>query len=148
MSWPIGWNFSICASFSVTRLSSTSTRRNAVIFTELYLKSSKSNVSISCDGSTRIIWHLSLILCRSANKVLSLGYKPLFTRALAAQSFMRESEHAKKVSTADALLPICPAAFDPRRGVIMFHDIFENLICKSLRAKLPQVVLIVNNHKI
>lgn len=49
MACPIaGWKRSICLSTSATLGSSRSTKRKAVMFTLLYLKSSKSNVSISC----------------------------------------------------------------------------------------------------
>lgn len=42
--------FFTCSMISVTRLLSTSTKRKAVMFTLLYLKSSKSNDSMSCVG--------------------------------------------------------------------------------------------------
>lgn len=47
ISFPLCWNFFICSIMSTTFGLSTSTSLNAVIFTLLYLKSSKSNVSIS-----------------------------------------------------------------------------------------------------
>ena len=49
IAWPIGWNFSITSRVSFVCGWSTSTILNAVIFTELYLKSSRSNVSKSCN---------------------------------------------------------------------------------------------------
>mgnify|MGYP004593787931 CR=1 FL=1 len=49
IAWPIGWKRSICCRTSATFGSSRSTRRNAVMFTLLYLKSSRSNVSMSCE---------------------------------------------------------------------------------------------------
>jgi hypothetical protein len=48
MACPMGWNRSILSSASITLVSSTSTSRKAVMLTELYLKSSRSKVSISC----------------------------------------------------------------------------------------------------
>lgn len=47
IAWPMGWNFSITSNVSFTFGCSTSTILKAVILTELYLKSSRSNVSRS-----------------------------------------------------------------------------------------------------
>lgn len=44
---PFGWNFFICSTTSATLGFCMSTKRKAVILTLLYLKSSKSNVSMS-----------------------------------------------------------------------------------------------------
>lgn len=51
---PMGWNRSIAWSASITFVWSTSTIRNAVMLTELYLKSSRSNVSISWNRFLKI----------------------------------------------------------------------------------------------
>lgn len=65
LSWPMLWNFLICSNTSVTRLLPMSTKRNAVILTPLYLKSSKSYVSISCAKSywkERNIWFCNRLI--------------------------------------------------------------------------------------
>lgn len=82
MACPIGWKRSICLKTSATLGSSRSTRRKAVMFTLLYLKSSRSNVSISWNNDDTN-WKHSKVLTLSIitwHRIVCIYFCPTLVR--------------------------------------------------------------------
>lgn len=77
-------NFSISLRIPRTPTSSASTNRNAVMFTKLYLKSSRSKVSMSCE------WQLKFEMFYFSQHMLAISYSQTSWRD--SGSYSRSSE--------------------------------------------------------